>query len=104
MSLDVIIENENRTAEINQFSDISNILIRLAQRAEKVSVKLNVLAYIDPYGDTTFNSLQQTAAIEDIDKLSTLIQSEEEREILAKFKSSLEIAKRMQRYLRIIGD
>jgi hypothetical protein len=104
MPLTIVIENERRTSRISEFYDIQNVLTQLPIRAQKAGKSLKILGYVDAYGDTTLNSLQQEAAIVDVDELNEIANSLIEREILSKFKASLVTAMEQQYYVRIIGD
>ena len=104
MPLTVVVENERRTSRVSEFYDPHNVLTQLPERAQKAGKTLRVLGYVDAYGDTTLNSLQQEAAIADVEDLNELAKSADEREVLSKFRASLVAAMDEQHYVRIIGD
>lgn len=104
MPLAIVIEDEqhSRLCEIN---DARNVLMQLIARADAARTDLNVLNYVDPYGDTVLNALQQDAALSDIAKLSALTQGVEEAEFLKSLTALFSHARRVpHQYVRFVGD
>jgi hypothetical protein len=83
MGIGIIMETErgDRIAG-SEIDDVSNILLRLTAQAKTEGRQLRALAYIDPYGMTILNALQQDAAMADIDDLEQLAQSDVEKRLL----------------------
>jgi hypothetical protein len=106
MGIGIVMETErgDRIAG-SEMDDVSNILLRLTAQAKADGKQLRALAYIDPYGDTTLNALQQDAAMADIDDLKQLARSDVERKLLDDLRNFLKTSLSQRRvYVRLIGD
>jgi hypothetical protein len=106
MPMTIIIEEETGVRGGQpEIDDPSNLLICLVTRAAEEKKRLRVLSYVDPYGNTILNALQQDAALADLDELDSLAQSPEESLILDKLKSLLTLSRRApHQYVRFMGD
>jgi hypothetical protein len=64
-----------------------------------------VLGYVDPYGDTILNELQQQAAVADLDELAAFVASDKERTIWGLIRSLVETCLiQTHHYVWMIGD
>jgi hypothetical protein len=104
MPITIAIEDERgvRTGEIH---DTSDVVLDLIGRAGKSGKALRVLSYVDPYGDTILNALQQDAALSDLNDLDALTQSAEESNLLGELRQLLKDSRRApHQYVRFVGD
>jgi hypothetical protein len=104
MPVTIAIENERRVRG-DEIHDTSDVVIGLIGRAHKAGKTLRVLGYVDPYGDTVLNALQQDAALADLDDLDALARSVEESKLINKLRSLLKDSRRApHQYVRFVGD
>ena len=63
------------------------------------------LRYVDPYGDTVFNRLQQVRLVDELELLKRLAQSPQESELLDDITSFVALARaEPHQYLRFVGE
>jgi hypothetical protein len=91
-------ENGERLRELPAFHEVLAIALRAGGHLE-------MLKWIDPYGDTAFNQPQRAAVRADIDWLQQLDLSPAERRVLLKLVELLDFCEaEPHRYLKFYGD
>jgi hypothetical protein len=104
MAMTIIVEDE-RHARIAEIEDGGNAVLHLVMRARDADKSLRVLGYIDAYGDTTLNELQQHAALDDLADLKTLATSAQDNDIIDRFRTIIKQSlDQPHRYVKLIGD
>ncbi len=64
-----------------------------------------MMRYIDPYGNTIFNGAQMYPLLEEIDRLTKEVSSEEGKSLLAQIRElAIHCRDHAHEYLRFIGD
>ena len=102
MGLSVVLEDENGEP-LDRFDDERNLFHRLLPEPDDATYQL--IRFVDWYGNTVFNRPQMPALIEDLNKLATRVNTEEERELLRRV---VDFAHRVREephlYLKFYGD
>lgn len=64
-----------------------------------------LLCNIDPYGSTIFNGLQMRPLLQELDRLASLSESDEEKEVLREIRDlAIQCRDHPHLYVRFIGD
>jgi len=102
MGIDVWLTDENETP-LNAIADEKGELARIVALASGGSYPL--LSGIDPYADTTFNSLQMERFISEWDRLAELAASPRLVDTMVRVRQFAEtVQKTPHLYLRFVGD
>ncbi len=74
-------ESKKSTAALGQVFDYTDAIVRLGHEAQTES-PLELLQFVDPYGNTAFNKLQMPAVLRDLRRLLAKARTEQEKEAL----------------------
>lgn len=101
MGIEVALVDESGR-RLTSVRDVHDLVDRALAEASKGS---QVLRFVDPYGDTTFNRLQMGAFLEDWASIEKLLASEHDRRAWTEV---ADLARRCETephvYLRFVGD
>jgi len=102
MAMTILVVDENGVAEA-QMTDVSNVFVRLLPDPKDTSYRC--LGFIDPYGDTLFNTLQLPVVMAELNQLRPKARSEEEREMIdSVIRLASKAAEEVHVYLKFFGD
>jgi hypothetical protein len=103
MPLTISIQDEHGK-RMGEFYDLHDSIVKLRSLAEEAGRPMRVLHFVDPYGDTVLNSIQQEAALLDVDELKSFATTESERSIVEELRRCLAEAMKAGTYIKFIGD
>jgi hypothetical protein len=103
MPLTIKLEDESKTV-LGMVFDLNNAFNRLAEEAE-AGGPLGLAQFIDPYGNTVFNSLQMPTFLADLRRLLEEAHSEDDKNVLRGVeKLALQCREGIHLYLWFYGD
>jgi len=103
MGLTVTLEDERGVVLGAAVEDPKNLLYGLLPHEDDVSYEL--LRYIDPYGDTTFNQLQIGAFLDEWARVRERATTEEQYAIVDAIEAlARECLSGVHKYLKFVGD
>jgi hypothetical protein len=103
MVFKIAVEDE-RGKQLAEVVESAELLIDLIKRS-KLAAASTCMKYIDPYADTVFNSLQMEPFLEELHALSTIAESDEEKDLLRAIEQLANMVKEeVHSYLKFYGD